>query len=476
MEDPTPRIGLRCSRPLRARRRWTVTVAVVATLALWPQPARTQVHPFYRDALRAGAAAYDQGDLDTAAEQFRIASFGMLDEPPELAETLTRLALVQAAAGHRDQFLATFERISRAEDLFNAYSNSPIAPTLRTQFEEQVTRLVPPSTLEGSAFAKLYRQQELLRLENMLPGARQAALEQLVAEHPDDPSWQLMLVSARVHGGSGGEAVAALEDLVAGRPGSQRLACLLGRAYLQSGQCEAALQAPLETIHRCDVRTLPTEELVQYIDCLSASERWLEAASVVVSLAPERRASRPFTRLEKRVAKRIEPEVEISMLPPFELEPEPEIAAPPASARQPASEQVVPKSVSTPLILPTLPAAKLARLRRQMSEAGTAQQLQAVATAAVELNRQHPHAGPEAMALAGEAAYRASKWQLAADYLQAAGGPPDDRHDLLFYLSVSLHELGDADGARQAMRRALPGLESTALVERYRREILGSIQ
>ena len=115
---------------------------------------------------------------------------------------------------------------------------------------------------------------------------------------------------------------------------------------------------------------------------------------------------------------------------------------------------------------------ELSALRRQLDGAASIAELERVTTTVEDLRRRYPEA-KEPLYLGGEAAYRSSDWQLAVDYLGAAGDPPEGRPELLFYFSVSLFELGDLNRAAGILRRALPKLARTPIVERYVANILG---
>jgi tetratricopeptide (TPR) repeat protein len=461
MSDTQPRTANRFSQRADSVGRKAAGV-VALCLLLAGTPAAAQVHAFYSEALSAGTTAFEAGDYAAAAERLRIASFGMLDSPDLLAEALVRLGLAQAALAQRDDFVATFDRIDRLGDHFGAYERADLPPAVRSRFESQVVQWVPDSVLAQSrTFAELHRRQELERLQMMLPAARAAELESIVAARPGDRSWQLMLATARIESGTGESAIDALEAMPSDGPETRRVACLLGRAYLQAGRCDSVLSQAPPAVQSCDVRRLPTPELTQYLDCLTAADRWAEAASLVVSLPAERRTARPFSKWEKQIVRALEPGFEAQVLPPFE-----EVAGRHAPVdpgpKVPAKVAAAPKEP---------PAAELEALRQRSSAAGSVAELRAVAAAAEELAARFPGAA-EPHYIAGKAAYRASDWRLAADHLQATGGPPDDRPELLFYLSISLYEMGDRAAAAKALRRALPGLENTDIVERYRHEIL----
>jgi TolA-binding protein len=84
----------------------------------------------------------------------------------------------------------------------------------------------------------------------------------------------------------------------------------------------------------------------------------------------------------------------------------------------------------------------------------------------------HPGA-KDAQHLAAEAAYRISRWGDAATYFHRGGDPGEDEPERLFYLAVSLHELGDDTAAAAALKRALPNLRRTPYVDSYAKTILG---
>jgi len=89
-----------------------------------------------------------------------------------------------------------------------------------------------------------------------------------------------------------------------------------------------------------------------------------------------------------------------------------------------------------------------------------------------ELADAHPDS-KEAQYLAGEAAYRNSRWPEAAAYFRRGGPPGDDHPELLFYMAVAFYEVGDQPGAASALKRSLPNLQKTPFVESYVKRILG---
>lgn len=142
--------------------------------------------------------------------------------------------------------------------------------------------------------------------------------------------------------------------------------------------------------------------------------------------------------------------------------------APPAAAPTTA-----PAGAPTPRPMTPAERTKMESARQLLEDAsGKVRELRQAFKLAREVADAHPES-KEAQQLAGEAAYRVSRWKDAADYLRRVGGPDDDQPELLFYLAVALYEAGDSQAAAGALRRSLPNLQRTPYVDGYSRKILG---
>ncbi|HEY7213186.1 MAG TPA: hypothetical protein VIC28_01085 [Thermoanaerobaculia bacterium] len=117
-------------------------------LAAWP--ARAAVDPFYQTLLREGEHAYDRKDYQAAAHDLRLACFGMLDEPRQLADCLARLALAQDRLNDVEAFRDTFQRLVEIEERFKAYSQAELTPELRAGLEQRLAARLPAATLAGA--------------------------------------------------------------------------------------------------------------------------------------------------------------------------------------------------------------------------------------------------------------------------------------------------------------------------------------
>jgi chemotaxis protein histidine kinase CheA len=118
---------------------------------------------------------------------------------------------------------------------------------------------------------------------------------------------------------------------------------------------------------------------------------------------------------------------------------------------------------------------KLDRVRAVLAQQPGAakEQLREAYQVAKEVADAHPEA-KDAQHLAGEAAYRISRWSEAAVYFRRGGDPGDGEPERLFYMAVVFFESGDAAAASAALKRSLPSLKRTPYVESYIRKILGT--
>jgi tetratricopeptide (TPR) repeat protein len=309
---------------------------LAAALALAVAPRLFAADLFYTDLLRDGTHAFDRSDYAVAARHFRLACFGMLDEPKMLGECLARLALAQDKSGDTTGFRDTFARLVEVEERFQGYSQSNLPPEIRTLLEQRMAALIPAATLAASP--------------QTLRGA---------GRKPDTQATQ------------------------AAKPKSDK-------------------PQPIE-----------------------------RSTTSITAPAPPAPAA-PQTQ------------------PPV-------TGAAPGKAA-PAGADADRK--------------KQERARKLLAESGTARELKEAFQLAREVADQHPESR-DAQQLAGEAAYRISRWSEAADYLGRAGGPGEDQPELLFYLAVSLFESGNGQAAAAPLRRALPNLQRTPYVDAYAKKILG---
>jgi tetratricopeptide (TPR) repeat protein len=94
---------------------------------------------FYLVRLQAGKAEAAAGRHYDAIDDFRIASFGFIDQPALLIEGLARLALVQEAAGRKEDAEATLRRLVEIERRFDGWGQAELEPETRAAFSTLLT-------------------------------------------------------------------------------------------------------------------------------------------------------------------------------------------------------------------------------------------------------------------------------------------------------------------------------------------------
>jgi tetratricopeptide (TPR) repeat protein len=465
-------------RPLAARLARAAVLIALALLAV-ATPARA-ADPFYERLLRDGDRELTRGDFAAAARDLRIAAFGFLDEPVRLAAALVPLALAEAGLADGEAFEDTYSRIAEIEDRFGAYTKADLPADERKAFEQKVAALVPMDTLERSAaFRELARQKQEAQIARLPKRERRAQLEAQVAAAPQDPRWLLLLGRLELEDRNRPHAVELATRVLALDPGDQGALCLRGLAQAEADGCAAAV---LDLEACADSATNPAVA-AQLLDCLADLKRWGEARERLDALAAEVRDDRALAKVKKRIEKA--PAADTDSAPAKGADapatPPPPAAAtaaaPPAkppSAALPAPEQA-PKAPLAPAPPPAKPTAadrqQLERARALLGEAKTAGDLDEASQLADDVAGRFPDA-TDAQLLAGEIAYRASRWPEAARYFRRAGDPGARRPELSFYMAVAFFESGDLEAARAALARALPRLQRTPFVEGYVQKIL----
>jgi tetratricopeptide (TPR) repeat protein len=502
---------------------WLAT-AILAGLAAAPQ-ARAAPDPFYLDLLRDGIQSYDRADYPTAARRLRLACFGLLDDPQQLAACLIRLGVAQAAAGDADGFRETFRRIVEVEDRFGAYGKADLAPELRSAFEQRALASIPVPTLEAiPAFKPLLARKLEAQVAALPPRERRHQLEERLAREPRSVAWNVLLAELDLSESKTAPGVARAEQAAALAPQEPRALCVRGLARAAGNRCKEAM-ADLEP---CYLSGRELSYATALLGCRVELAQWRQAEEQVRSLPPGFKEDRKVTALLKQVAKHPAAAAPPSggstaaaapaaspgrtaapgtgsaagakatagkpaEKPPAAtgkaLEPAPGAAgrsAPPQAAAgnapsapdpaRPAAAAASPAPGSPPAmpaVRPLSPAEReaMARSERLLSATGIGDLREALRLAR-QLADTHPES-KEAQYLAGEAAYRNSRWKEAAAYFRRGGTPGDDRPELLFYMAVSLYEVGDQPGAALALKRSLPNLQKTPYVESYVKRILG---
>jgi len=119
-----------------------------------PSAPEADAAAFYASRMTIGERTLEAGRAAEAADNLRVASFGLLDEPERLSECLVWLAVAQQRAGRAADADATLKRFQGVQTLFPSYPRLAIAPAVRSEFEALARKRMPGMTLEGPREAR----------------------------------------------------------------------------------------------------------------------------------------------------------------------------------------------------------------------------------------------------------------------------------------------------------------------------------
>ncbi len=476
-------------------RRAMATFVLATTTAISPVWA---ADPFYTNLLETGKTALAVSDFATATHNLRVACFGLLDEPDNLAVGLSHLALAQHGAGDTDAFRATATRLLDLESRFSAYSNARIDSETRGAFEQRLVEVIPYERLQGlPIFRVAARERREHDIRALPPDRRRQALEGLIASAPDDGNWPLLLAELDLASGR----AAAVRDTLAARPelraNDLRAQCLYGRSLAALGACAGALT----DLKACGTPASDPGLAADWVSCLTRTGDWQTAATVLATLPSGWRDRKPFRALDRETRRNLKrmasskpavteatpSETETAVTtPPTANEPASSTgtgatvaeAPPPTPAPAPPSRQQAPTpepSTSPPAPAPSQAptvATRVEALRGAFQSTTEHNALQQILDEGIGLAERYPNE-PEAQFVVAEVAYRLRQWPRVVQYIQR-GGVVSNRPALQFYLAVALYETGDLNAASVAMRACLPQLRRTAFVQAYAQKILGT--
>lgn len=266
---------------LRSSTRLRLGLALAALLLVAAAPARGAVDPFYENLLRKGTDAFNRRDFPTAARLLRLASFGMLEDPVLLADSLTRLALAQAAAGDADGFRQTFDRLTEIEQRFGAYSAAEIPADARAALQRNAAQLVPAVTLRASPLFQDALDPRVAEIAAQPAARRRASLEKLVKNEPTQVSWRLLLARLDLDEGNADAALKQAEAALHVSPGNAQALLVRGLADAALARWSQAI-ADLAGSGRTGADPAAARALLQsYV----ALERWDDARSFLAGLS-----------------------------------------------------------------------------------------------------------------------------------------------------------------------------------------------
>jgi tetratricopeptide (TPR) repeat protein len=130
-------------RGLRLRK----NLGVVGIILIWAAAVSAAPNPFYTNLLERGKADFASGDYQRAADELRIASFGLLDAIPAYETTQVYLALAQQRIGRKDEASKAVLQIVQAERIAPTYRTLAIDPSVQAALNAALPLLFTPEQL-----------------------------------------------------------------------------------------------------------------------------------------------------------------------------------------------------------------------------------------------------------------------------------------------------------------------------------------
>ncbi len=416
---------------------------------------------FYMARLRDGRLALERGQPEEAATEFQIACFGLLEEPPMLAECLTFLAVANKRAGNEAGFSRAFDRLLDAEERFGAYTAANIPEETRSAFETAIKQRVPLSFLASTqGFAHLAEEPP------EAPGGkkkkrRDRKKKPSEASQPEDAT----LIEVAEESSAGGQDVEVASPQTAGSESSATEGGVelthTGTTPSEGALADVPQPAP-ET--RKERRQRQRRERAER----KAAERAARQQAADEARAPQVAASQSTApaQLENRADPESSPESGARTTT--------DVSAVEAGGADVATPSVADLQTGQipPAGLTAEQRAVVANARRVLVQAKTREEIATTLTELRQVADQQP--GESAVQhLTARLAYRGSHWADTVTYVER-GGDPERDPELLFYYAIALFETGNEVRAASTLKRALPALERNEWVDGWVAKILGT--
>ncbi|HEX8618509.1 MAG TPA: hypothetical protein VF911_13055 [Thermoanaerobaculia bacterium] len=426
----------------------TALIAVLICTAL-PMAAATPTE-FYANLLRRGIAAYDAGRFDEAAQHLRFAAFGSVDAIEAYQTAQTYLALTHTRLGEPDRAREAVRRVYNAERIDRRFARVNLPAAVRTAFDK-----LAAGVLNAAELAALRGSGELP------PAPTPAPLRTtVVGTTPQTTPAQ-----------STQPQTAAPQTQTTG--GTPSTATPAGTAT--TTPTTTTRTAPPAIVDRIDVevaRPAATQTPERTQTPATTERPRTPATSTPASQTPARTpAQQPSTSATTPAAQNT------PRTPPTPGAQTPRPAAAPSTATATTS--------ATPRNTTNAPASQPASAysASEVASRFTSAERALVSSNLPEARRAYrellanPASADHATAIRiAEGLYRARDFAGALAAFERAGALRRGEEPYRYYVAVALYETGQYDRARRELAAALPYIEVTADVERYRLKIQSAIQ
>ena len=414
---------------------------------------------FYEQQLQAGKTDFQMNRLPQAVDEFRIAAFGFLQEPPLLMEALVRLAVAQSTLGQTADAAKTIDRVVEVERRLAPYAQIQIEAPLRSKFEELLVKQIPRATLQGIPSLARLANYELQKIAQMPAAQRVAAYQAGAQREPKNPEWPLALAREYAARDAAVDVLRWGGKVLELEPSNKEVRPLLAHARASRRECREALAI----IKDVDLQQHPDIYADQAV-CLAELSRWKEAETALASVPAKLRNRIDVKRATQLVSRANEVAKAEAARVAAATRPAPAPASTVAQPRPPQTTTPQTSSSAAPKSADVLEAAR--RLVRDGKYGEASQRLRS----AVVLE---PSNRSLRLALL-EAAVLARDWRTAASQVSNVTPFTTGEELHMFYASVALFETGRQDEAKTFMERARPRMVPSPMVDHYVRAVLGT--
>ncbi len=456
-----------------------LTVLAVAVLLSLAASSATAADPFHESLLAKGKALYAAGDYESATHSLRLACFGLLEDPPVLANCLAHLGLAQIAISDMNGFQETFLRVAEVQRRHGAFCAADLSEELRTSFENQLRATIPPEILSSTPWTgedspcmvPLSQTTGLPTTEvgsplvtapqtevpgDVLPEPTSEEGATVTDSPPEPVPTPARDQSSPDQSNRSEQPATRVEEINWQKSGDNalRVTVSLNGAFSRERVRHERLDDPPRHLFRLigieqefKPYTLRTETpQVRTVRIGFHDERDPPELHVVFDLGGEGTRVTSFGFEGNTLVVQVEGQ-------PSTSQPDPQAQPGSTGANDPAPDP-------TPYI-PSLEENLLSA--RQLYEAAEYQQAMEQAAQLAETHR----SSNDAQLLAAEVAYRLKRWSQAVLYFDRAGEIPSNRPSLSFYKAVALYETGDLEGAKQALESCNGQIQRTPYVDSY---------
>ncbi len=434
---------------------------------------------FYVTRLRAGEEAYTNQLWAQAADELRVASFGLLENPPTLTRALFYLALSQSRAKRTAELTETLNRFVDVERRFPGYAKLDAPAEAKKEFEGLLAERVLPRTLSLVPSLARLVETDAQKIAKLPAASRVAALEQKAKEEPASTVWTLELSKSYLETGDEKAAIRWASKTLELDEEETEARVVRARAHFARSDWDLAL-ADLKLLPEKTLAETPALQADLFV-CLARAKDWTGARESLARVPADLQERPDVAAAKKRLpaeapAPAGEPSQTAAGVPPS---PGPPPAAPPERAAPPRPQTGETAAASTPTTSAPPPAAGGPSPAAMAGVVAEARKLVSEGRADEARKRLLPLARSgstdrELRRTILEVAYFTKDWSLAAAQVPYLEPFADGEEPQMFYAAVGLFEAGKVEEARSLIRRARPKINPSPFVDYYTKRILGT--